>query len=347
MWIVILLCSFIMTVFLLSLFRRYAIEKNLLDHPNHRSSHTIPTPRGGGLIFVGVWLFVAVLLVITHDLPAYVLSIFLFPAFLVAMIGYWDDVRGLSPKGRLAVQLSAAMIMLYALHLYFPVIHAYFLEMLITIFLLLSTVWSTNLFNFMDGTDGYATLEAIMLFVTGGFFFWVSGGQAIAQLAWLLSAVLLGFLVWNRPKAKIFMGDVASGFLGFLILPFAILGQLQYHISLLLWFMLYLTFSLDATLTLARRFLRGERWYEAHKSHAYQRLHQSGFSHGQVLLASMVLNTILLGLALIGFYIKNALPFCVLAAIMIAFAAYYAVEKKHPMVKDDTLRKAGSHESYS
>lgn len=196
---------------------------------------------------------------------------------------------------------------------------------------ILAIVWSTNLFNFMDGTDGIAAMEAIFVLGIGGFFLWNAQAAGMAMITWVLGTSVAGFLIWNKPRAKLFMGDVGSATLGFIIMVLAFYGEKQYGVPALLWVILYAAFIFDATVTLFRRLLAGEKGYQAHRLHAYQRLHQAGWSHAQVLWAYSGINVILAGLALFAFYHREWLLGSLLIAVLILVCLYVIVERFRPM----------------
>jgi Fuc2NAc and GlcNAc transferase len=146
-------------------------------------------------------------------------------------------------------------------------------------------------------------------------------------MAWALAAAVAGFLVWNWPRARIFMGDGGSGFLGFLIAVFAIAGEVWFGVPALVWIILYGVFWFDATVTLVRRIARGEQWYAAHRSHAYQRLHHGlGWSHGRVLGGVIVLNSLLTAIAWWAYVQRDMMPVALLMTLVVLTVAYVAVE---------------------
>ncbi len=166
----------------------------------------------------------------------------------------------------------------------------------------------------------------------GGFFLWQAGGAALAIPAWVLAATVAGFLLWNWPRAKIFMGDVGSSVLGFLIAVFALAGEVWFDVPMLLWVILYGVFWFDATLTLLRRMAAGERWYAAHRSHAYQRLHHGGgWSHGRILGGTIALNAVLALIALWANVHREELLWAVLVAFIALTVVYAMVERMAPM----------------
>jgi Fuc2NAc and GlcNAc transferase len=193
-----------------------------------------------------------------------------------------------------------------------------------------SCLWSINLFNFMDGLDGLATMEALFFLIMAALFFALKGQYFLCQSSLCLSAVLLGFLLWNWPQARIFMGDSGSYFLGLVIAVFAWLGYFKANISLWIWGILYGVFITDATLTLCRRIWRRERIMRAHRQHAFQRLHQAGFSHVQVLGCVAMLNTLLAGIAITVYYYPALTLIGASIAILLLLGAYYWVERIRP-----------------
>jgi len=185
--------------------------------------------------------------------------------------------------------------------------------------------WSVNLYNFMDGIDGLAALEAIFVFGVGGYLIWHAGGYAFAMLAWVLVVLILGFLVWNFPPAKIFMGDIGSAFLGCLVVIFALIGEIQYKVPGLLWLMLYGVFVFDATLTLLKRMVSGKKWYLAHRTHAYQRLQDCNWSHARILAHIFVVNVILAALTLYAYIYQEYLLILLCVALVVLSVAYLSV----------------------
>lgn len=330
----VLVIIFALSVLFTGVYRQFALTRNLLDHPNHRSSHSYPTPRGGGIVFCALFLICLIVLPWLHKVPVDSFRLLGVPALIIAILGFLDDVKGLPAKLRFAIQLAAAVLFLYTLKLDFATdFHGWLIifPSISFLLLLLAMVWSTNLYNFMDGTDGIAAMEAITIYGVGGVLLWLQGAYSVAYMSWLLTAGVAGFLVWNWPKAKLFMGDVASSFLGFLVIPFALVGYFKFGLSIFVWFILYLSFTLDATLTLIRRLLNREKIYQAHKLHAYQRLHQAGYTHCQVLYVIIAINIVLASCAVVAMYHADWLPEIVLLAISCYLGFYGFVEYKKPM----------------
>lgn len=333
--LILLSIIFVIAAFFTRCYIRFAHSINLLDIPNQRSSHTTIVPRGGGIVFMVIWLLSIVFAFVLRVISVEQLLILLPGSLLVALTGFLDDRFTLSVKIRALIYFIAATFTLIIMH-GFPqliltehlVLPLSWLGWIVAIF---AIVWSINLFNFMDGTDGIAGIEALFTLGVGGYFLWLAGGQGMAILAWLLAVSVLGFLVWNKPPAKLFMGDVGSAGLGFCIMVFALVGERFYQVPALLWFMLYGVFLFDATITLLRRMKAGEAWHKPHRLHAYQRLHQYGWSHSRLLLKVVLVNCILALFSILGFYYRNIIPILLIASILILIFLYFQVEQRKPM----------------
>ncbi|EKE00515.1 MAG: hypothetical protein ACD_21C00337G0001 [uncultured bacterium] len=165
----------------------------------------------------------------------------------------------------------------------------------------------------------------------GGYFIWCAGGSELATIIWGMVAIVVGFLLWNKPPAKIFMGDVGSTLLGFLIVLFAIIGEKKYNVSVLLWVILYGVFWFDATLTLIRRLINDDKWYQAHRLHAYQRLQLQQWPHGKILLGVIAINMVLAAFAFAAFYFPQYMLFSLAGVLVMLAVSYMLVEKTQPM----------------
>lgn len=238
--------------------RRYAIHRELLDHPGERRSHQVATPRGGGVAVVATLLVACLVLAVRDPSQHLLLGGFAAGLMLVAGIGLADDHRPLSPWIRLLVHAAAGV--LFGLALGVSLGSAWLGIAAFAAVLVLSNVW-----NFMDGINGIAASQSLLLGVGLAI---VGGSWGLLALA--LAAASLGFLPYNFPRARIFLGDVGSGAIGFAIAALAVItaGRMQLDA---VWLLLPLSaFLVDAGLTLARRILRGEQWWTAHTQHAYQ-----------------------------------------------------------------------------
>ncbi len=327
------LTAFLASLGLSKLARRYALARALIDVPNERSSHSVPTPKGGGIAIAIVVLTGLVLLAVLGPVgagPAIALG---GGGALVAGVGWVDDHYGLSAGVRLAVHVTAAAWAVTWLRgmpdlaLGAATLHLGLAGALLAV---LGVVWATNLYNFMDGIDGLAAAEAVV--VGGmGWLLLASRATSLALVALLVAAAAAGFLVWNWPPARLFMGDVGSGFLGFMFGGLAVATENARALPALLWLVLLGPFFIDATVTLLRRMVRGDRWHAAHRTHAYQRGVQSGWSHRRVTSVVAALSGAL-GLAVAIAIGRPALQVPVLAAAGgVLGALYLALERRRPM----------------
>ncbi|QSA95826.1 glycosyltransferase family 4 protein [Methylococcus sp. EFPC2] len=298
--------------FVTSRVRRYALA-HLLDTPNGRSSHAVPTPRGGGVGFVLAFAAALLGLWTSGKLVGDELVALLGGGLLVAGVGFWDDHGHVAARWRLLAHGLAAVWALSwlggteSLSQVFAPLPGWIGVVLAT----LGVVWMINLFNFMDGIDGLAGAEAIVIAAAAALLAPV-GGQA--PIYAVFAASTAGFLIWNWPPAKIFMGDVGSGFLGYALGVFALMSAVSGATGFLPWLILGGVFLIDASLTLFRRVLARERWWEAHRSHAYQHA-AARWGHRRVTLAVTGLNLIWLApLAWGGARWPLAAPICLLAA---------------------------------
>lgn len=295
-WFCFLACAALLTWVLTRVVMHFALQRALLDIPNVRSSHSIPTLRGGGLAIAGVVLAGGIIVGWLLALPWEFSLAWLSGSLVIAAVGWQDDRYGVRPGKRALVHLAAAVAVTAALG-GLPQIQfgARTLSWGLTgsVLAVVGIVWFLNLYNFMDGIDGIASVQAITMGGFGGALLWWQGESGLALLSFLVAAACTGFLWWNWMPAKIFMGDVGSGLLGFQLASLAVASERNASVPLVVWGILGGVFIVDATATLFRRVLNGERWYEAHRSHAYQRAVQSGFSHARVTTAVLLINVCL------------------------------------------------------
>jgi UDP-N-acetylmuramyl pentapeptide phosphotransferase/UDP-N-acetylglucosamine-1-phosphate transferase len=236
----------------------------VLDQPNERSSHDVPTPRGGGIAIVVITLAGSAFWMTPR------FAVFAVAALVVALVSWIDDLRHLPATLRLGVQIAAALPVAI---LFTPIAWAP-----------LAVVWIvglTNAYNFMDGIDGIAGGQAVVAGLAWALFGITMQQPLIAMVGLLIAGSSAGFLTHNWQPARIFMGDVGSAFLGFTFASLAVMAWPNLRLVaagvLVVW-----PFVLDASFTLARRALRGERVMEAHRSHIYQRMNLRGLSHASV-----------------------------------------------------------------
>ena len=308
--------SFVLTYFI----KVYATKVSFVDVPNERSSHVVPIPYGGGIAIAVTWFVGITYLYYFHNMESSLYFAFLVGG-IISFVSYFDDLFKLSVKLRLTVQVLASMIGLYFLggldtvDLFFFTVEN---PIVTNLFAVLMTVWFINLYNFLDGIDGYAGSEALFLGLAGFMLFHDSYFLVFV-------ASVLGFLVWNWHKAKIFMGDVGSTLLGYNVAMFTIYYANHEATNLWIWITLFGVFWFDATVTLYKRYKNGERLSQAHNKHAYQRLVQSGRTHRKVVISAMLVNIVLFGLV---YFISNVFVALVVAMIFLSFIWRYVQRKK-------------------
>ena len=284
------LLSASMTYKLIHLFR----ATDLVDVPNERSSHIVLTPKGGGLSIVILTLITLVVLSLNHHENINFSISMMVGLIVIATTGFFDDIYNISilrrvvlyglaifasiiilePEqkimiGNISVEFGSIAYVVYAIYIF----------------------WVLNLFNFMDGTDGYVAVQTL---TTSIFSCLMLIGMVNVHESILLLVIFsstLGFLVWNWAPAKIFMGDVGSCSLGFIFALFSIFTESHGYLSISIWLILLSPFIGDATLTLFKRVISGETWYQAHNGHAYQKLYQLGMSHKKIALGLLAMNT--------------------------------------------------------
>jgi Fuc2NAc and GlcNAc transferase len=272
--------SFITTL----LTKLFATRVGLLDAPNERSSHSIPTANGGGIGFVLAGCFAAAVMPDQRTELVVVLLL----SLAIAGVGLRDDIRHVPVRIRFLTQFLATGGALFALGV-FQHSHP-----LVALLALIAGVWWINLFNFMDGIDGIAGTQALfMLIAAAALSAWhrpslVSSGEWMWMLA--IAAAVIAFLQFNWPPATIFMGDVGSTWLAYVLFVIAMMSVRDGWLAIPTWLILGGLFIADSTTTLFRRMLRRTRWFEAHRSHAYQRLALRWISHRRVTLGAAAIN---------------------------------------------------------
>ncbi|HRQ65457.1 MAG TPA: glycosyltransferase family 4 protein, partial [Xanthomonadaceae bacterium] len=291
----------------------YARRRGLLDLPGQRRSHHQPTPRGGGIgilavAFLGLWM--------VWPLPFERMLWLTLPVAAIGMAGWIDDHRGLPVFPRLLVQVVAALAAVAALS-------GLEAGLVFAVLAILGVVGSTNVMNFMDGSNGMATLQGIFLATAGMLL-----AGAASQLDWalwclLLACACLGFLPFNVPRARIFLGDVGSTSLGFCLGVAGVALIAGEVITVWQALILVSAFLADAACTLAWRMWRGRRWYTAHREHTYQWLIRSGLSHLEVAAAYMAWNILLVSpLMLLAMHRPEWQPALTIGVYGLALAAW-------------------------
>ncbi|MCU0832870.1 MAG: glycosyl transferase [Chromatiaceae bacterium] len=284
-----LLVSAVLTLALVRTARRF---ERLLDRPNARSLHLSPVPRTGGVaVLAGLLAAAGVALAngVVDGIWGWVGAALL----LVALVSFLDDRGEVKPAYRLAAHLAAALILMLG-GLRWTIVElpgaAIPLPNVVAVLVLVFyVVWMVNLYNFMDGMDGFAAGMAGFGFAALAALGWRAGDWEFALVNGSIAAAALGFLIGNFPPARIFLGDLGSASLGLLAAACALVGSARGLFPLWIAWLAFSPFIVDATATLLRRLLRGERVWEAHRSHHYQRLVLAGWSHRRTLLWSYLL----------------------------------------------------------
>ena len=282
----------ILTLLFTGYMRHYALKKNIIDNPNERSSHSVPTPRGGGVAVVGSYLLALAVLMYSQQLELHTGFTLMAAGFVIALLGFLDDHGHINSMLRLAIHFFVAISVVVSLGGFgeVTIFNGVQLGLIANIIAVLFLVWLLNLYNFMDGINGIASVEAITTTMSMAILYLILNTSLNADILWLLAACIFGFLLWNFPKAKIFMGDACSGFLG-LILGILALIALKEDLALFCaWVICLGVFIVDATYTLIKRVLGGYKMYDAHRSHSYQILSRKCGSHTPVTLVVAAVN---------------------------------------------------------
>lgn len=289
-----LILVFAASLWLTGRVRQYALAQQLVDVPNERSSHDVATPRGGGVAIVVTTLVALPLLALAGRLPWPLVTGLVGSGALIASVGFADDRGHIAARWRLLGHFAAAAWVLLWLGGLPPLPlfgRTWQLGWLGQLLAAVYVVWMLNLTNFMDGIDGIAAVEVITVCLGGALLYAAAAPPGTPWLGPVVLAVAtLGFLVWNWPKAKIFMGDAGSGFLGLMLAALSLQAAWISPPLFWGWVVLLGVFAVDATVTLLRRVARGEKFYEAHCSHAYQHAAQRAGSHLPVTLAVAAIN---------------------------------------------------------
>lgn len=334
LYLIIFIAALAVSYFGIEIFRHWTLKRKVFDVPNERSSHSVPTPRGGGLIIVIVSLigYVAAALVTGR---AFSWGYFA-GAILIALISWVDDLFSISFGWRLLVHISAALLLVFDVGF----IHSVEIPFRYSsiefgsvgaILTVIWVIWLVNAYNFMDGIDGIAGLQAVVAGTGWSVFALIFDYPAVYLYSGIIVGACLGFLVHNWRPAKIFMGDVGSAFLGFTFaaLPFLAFDQRAGNSQLLfsaavafIWFFLF-----DSVLTFLTRLITGKKVWEAHRDHLYQKMVISGMRHSTVTLiygsaAAVLAAAFILEAAFPGNFRHFALFSCIFFTILIIFVSY-------------------------
>lgn len=309
------LIALIVSGSLVALLLRSRIGTLALDVPNERSLHTTPIPRLGGVGIIGgiaaAWAYAMPVL----D------PLLLIALLLLICVSLLDDVKNVRVPWRLFVHgVSATLAVVALLHNR---------EWWVVATAILATAWMINLYNFMDGADGLAGGMAAIGFGAYGVVALAGGDVPFAAVNFSIAAAALGFLWFNFPPARVFMGDVGAIPLGFLAAVMHIAGWLRSDWPW--WFggVIFSPFIADASLTLAKRLMRGAKIWQAHREHYYQRVVQSGWGHRKTALAEYALMLVSCGIAIAGAYQSAVMQLAFIAAVLVGYAALAAVLERY------------------
>lgn len=285
----------LVSLLLTAVLRQYALRRSIIDIPNARSSHTVPTPRGGGIAIVLTFVFSLFVLAFLQRVSMAECAALLGAGLMIAVIGFMDDHGHIAARWRLLGHFVAAAWALFWMQglpsitvFGFSLSLGWFGHLLGALYL----VWMLNLYNFMDGIDGIASLEAICACVGLSLLYVFSDHETLIWSPLLLAMAVVGFLYWNFPPARIFMGDAGSGFLGIVLGVFSIQAAWVGSEFFFAWLIMLGVFVVDATFTLGRRLARGDKVYEAHRSHAYQFASRQFGRHLPVTVSIGVINVV-------------------------------------------------------
>lgn len=305
---------------------RYASGRGLLDRPGPRRSHANSTPRGGGVAIVAAMALAALALALREPAATPAAAWFGLGVVALAAVGFRDDHRPLPAGVRLGAQFGVGALVIWGLG---GVDGLAFGPWSMTggwlsALALVALVWLINLFNFMDGIDGIASVEAAFVGLAFALFSLLEGEPVGAVLGALVAGACLGFLPWNFPRARIFMGDAGSYGVGFALGFLFLWGIERGSFSVALALALIGVFAVDATLTLSVRIARRARWYTPHREHAYQLLVRGGWSHRRVVAAMTGLNLLGIAPALLWARGEPAREALVAVAVVLVLAGLWA-----------------------
>ncbi len=332
--VIIFFLSLILSFIATKLITRISLSLGIVDQPGERRSHHIPTPRGGGMGFVLVFLIFFPIGKYFFDISSELFWPFYVCCGMISLLGLLDDISSLSRKLRFGVWIAVSMVaVLWGLSIEtidLPILGKITFGLLSPLITFLWLIGVTNFFNFMDGINGLAGLEAIVVTLFLGIAAYQAGNNLIFLASGILFWGVFGFLPENFPEAKVFMGDGASNFLGFALAGLTILGSQSQEASIpfLLPVILLVLFLLDAGITLLKRIPKRKEWLEPHRDHYYQRLTDLGLSHSQVSLLYTGLNLILGFLALLYSRLDGWAALLVLLCSLLPFLFLDLLKKK-------------------
>lgn len=325
--LVILIACFFLSTLGTWLLKKVFLRYQIIDLPDERRSHSVPTPRGGGMAIVGTFLLAFFVVGYFYPFRQSTFWGLMLSSVAISVLGFLDDLYTLPRTPRILAWVGITVLsILFGIHLQsisLPIIGTIKFGILSPVVTFLWLIGVTNFFNFMDGINGLAGFEALL--VSGflaGIAYWAGNGL-VFMAAVIIFGAALGFLPHNFPKAKIFMGDGGSNFLGYIFAALSIIGNkdLAHPIPFIVPVILLLMFLLDAASTLLKRLPQGKDWLEPHRDHLYQRLIKLGYSHAQVTLGYTVINLFLGIMAVLYFRSGGYLSLGYLVLSIVPFLA--------------------------
>jgi UDP-N-acetylmuramyl pentapeptide phosphotransferase/UDP-N-acetylglucosamine-1-phosphate transferase len=319
--------AFGLAAFCTYLMQRPTARLRIMDPPHERSLHRLPTPRTGGIaIFLALCAGSAMTAAVRGLAP--VQEVVFIGAASIALLGLVDDWKGLSVPARLLAQSTVAIYVTLGCGYTVSALRLPGMDLELHAALpvsVLGVVWMVNLYNFMDGMDGLAGLMGSVGFAGFGLLAALNGDFELAALAAIAAGSAIGFLVYNLPPARIFMGDSGSGLLGYLAAVLLLAGERHGSVPLWQGAMLFSPFIFDATYTLVRRLSRGEPVWRAHRAHLYQRLVLLGWGHARTLSAEGLLMCAAAAAALSSSVLDVAWQWALLASLVLLLGGFAAL----------------------
>lgn len=313
-------------------FIKFARLHRITDVPSERSSHSVPTPRGGGIGFVVISIAgFTIYFTWTGLIGSAAFITMLITLSAIAYLGWLDDKTNLSQNTRLSIQIIvAASIILFVESLnsfYLPYVSTFSLGFFSPFLGLLWITGVTNIYNFMDGVDGIASVQALSASAGWMIIAGIWNEPVLFTVNLIIFAAITAFLLYNWSPAKIFMGDVGSVYLGFFfaIMPFLAAAMAEEHsIGMTLWIgaILLWPFLFDSTYTLIRRFLKGENVFRAHRSHLYQRLNIAGWSHSAISILYLIFSILCVFITLLFINGNDSIQAILIAGLLILSLLY-------------------------
>jgi Fuc2NAc and GlcNAc transferase len=269
----------ILGIKLMSYFESFALKKEILAIPGNRTLHQNRTPRGGGIVFSLLFVLGASILFMLNKINFEAFMVFGIGGFVATIFGFLDDLIDISEGYKLGMQCLLAIWVIYWID---PTILIEWIPSWISLFIIVFLlVWMINLYNFMDGIDGIAISGALFISILASFLSWISGGIELSILLVLLASSSIGFILYNWPPARIFMGDSGSIFLGYFFGALVLKSIMNNDISFWVWVILFSYFLVDTSVTLLLRIVIVKK-YLPHRSHAYQNLARIWNNHLKV-----------------------------------------------------------------